>query len=287
MTCSIVLLDERAVLSAGGADARRFLHGVVTADIETLGEGEARYAALLTPQGKILFDFFVLAEGVRFLVDCAAADADALLQRLALYRLRSKVELAREVELAVAAVWEGSPPAAEGVSAFADPRLAGFGHRLIGPPAILAPLANAAAGAYHSHRIAAGLADSTADIGSGEFFPHEANLDQLGGISFSKGCYIGQEVVSRMHHRGTARARIVPVDIEGTAAPGEAVAAGGRPLGRLLSRADGRGLAYLRLDRLEEARRRGETVIAGAAVVIMRRPAWARWAMPGGTDEET
>ena len=278
MTASpaIAVLEDRAVLSVTGADARHFLHNLVTADVEGLEDGEACYGALLTPQGKILFDCFILAEGERFLIDCAAARADALLQRLMLYKLRAKVDLEREMGLAVAAVWDGAPEPAAGVYSYADPRLDGFGHRLIGAPGTLSGLADADAAAYRARRIAAGLADA-GDIGSGDMFPHEANLDQLHGVSFTKGCYVGQEVVSRMQHRGTARSRVVPVAIAGEAETGTAVTAGERTIGRLLSVGGGEGLALIRLDRAEAARAEGQAIMAGAARISLKRPDWARW----------
>jgi folate-binding protein YgfZ len=282
-TPSIAVLDERAVLTVAGSEARHFLHNVVTADVEGLNDGEARHAALLTPQGKILFDFFILADKERFLIDCA--DAEGLLRRLGLYKLRAKVDLGLEAELAVAAAWGGEAPSAlPHVLAYADPRLAGFGWRLIGPLQTLKGLANADRVAYHARRIAAGLTDAS-DIGSGEVFPHEANLDQLGGVSFAKGCYVGQEVVSRMQHRGTARSRMVPVTITGKGEPGTPVTAGERAIGRLLSTAGSAGLALIRLDRAEAARREGLFLKAGPAQITVGRPDWARWTVKTGEDD--
>lgn len=281
---AIAVLSERAVLSVAGLEARHFLNNVVTADVEGLAERQARYAALLSPQGKILFDFFILAAGGRLLIDCAGSGAEALMQRLTLYKLRARVELRRETGLGVAAAWDGKPAAMAGVMMYADPRLAGFGTRLIGPPEVLASLATSDAAAYHARRIAAGLADAS-DIGSGEVFPHEANLDQLGGVNFSKGCYVGQEVVSRMQHRGTARARMVPVAMAGAAEPGTAVTAGDRAIGKLLSVAGNQGLALIRLDRIETARAQGLALMAGTAQITVRRPEWAGWTVAADKDE--
>jgi len=244
--------------------------------VEGLKNGEACYGALLTPQGKILFDFFILADGDRFLIDCATARADALLQRLMLYKLRARVEIGRESGLGVAAAWDGAPEPPARVLAYADPRVDGFGHRLIAAPETLAGFANADAAKYRARRIAAGLADA-GDIGSGEMFPHEANLDQLHGLSFTKGCYVGQEVVSRMQHRGTARSRVVPVAIAGEAETGAAVTAGGRSIGRLLSVGGNEGLALIRLDRAAAAKAEGQAIMAGTAEISVKRPHWARW----------
>jgi folate-binding protein YgfZ len=242
-------------------------------------QGQAAYGALLTPQGKVLFDLFALATEAGFVLDAAAATADDLVKRLTMYRLRRKIEIGRKADLAVAAIWGGeTPPDLEDSMLFRDPRAAGMGWRAIGPMARLEAAANADADRYEAHRMALGIADSGRDIGSGQLFPHEANLDQLNGVSFTKGCYVGQEVVSRMEHRGTARSRIVPVRFEGAPpAPGTEVAAGGRALGRMLSAGDGRGLALLRLDRAEAARAAGNAILAGDTPIAIERPEWARY----------
>jgi len=216
-------LPGRAVIEVRGPEAGHFLHNLLTADIDHLADGGAAYAALLTPQGKILSDMIVLRRADGFLIDCAAGHRDSLLKRLAMYRLRAKVEIAARDDLAVGV----SPVECPG--GYRDPRFEGIGWRVIGETA-------GEARDYDAARIAAGLADSEADLGSGEVFPHEANLDQLGGVSFKKGCYVGQEVVSRMEHRGLARNRILPVVLEGAApAKGTDIRAGEKQVGTLLS----------------------------------------------------
>ena len=282
-TASIAVLPDRAVVGVEGAEARDFLHSLLTSDVEPLYTGQAVYGALLTPQGKILFDLFTLATEAGFLLDAAASTADDLAKRLAMYRLRRKITIELKPDLAVAAIWGSDvPPELDGALLFRDPRAAGLGYRAIGPTARLEAAANDDAGHYHEHRIGLGVADSDRDIGSGQLFPHEANLDQLQGVSFTKGCYVGQEVVSRMEHRGTARNRIVPVRFEGTRpAPGTEVAAGGRSLGRILSSENGRGLALLRLDRAEAARAAGQALLAGATPIVVERPEWARYLLAG------
>ena len=282
MTLSIATLPERAVLGVEGAEAREFLHSLLTCDIRALKPGQGAYGALLTPQGKILFDLFTLATETGFLLDAAASSADDLVKRLTMYRLRRKIEIAPRPELGVAAVWGGeTAPDLEGVRVFRDPRADRLGWRAIGPRERLAAAATSDAETYDDHRLALGIADSDRDIGSGQLFPHEANLDQLQGLSFSKGCFVGQEVVSRMEHRGTARNRIVPVRFDGPPpAPETALTAGGRSLGRMLSGQDGRGLALVRLDRAEAARAAGEPLVADGTVVAVERPEWARYAMP-------
>jgi folate-binding protein YgfZ len=282
MTLSIASLPDRTVLGVEGTEAREFLHALLTCDVQGLQPGQGAYGALLTPQGKILFDLFTLATETGFLLDAAASSADDLAKRLTMYRLRRKIEIGPRPELAVAAMWGGeAAPDLEGVMVFRDPRADGLGSRAIGPKDRLEAAATCDAGQYDAHRIALAIPDSDRDIGSGQLFPHEANLDQLNGVSFTKGCFIGQEVVSRMEHRGTARSRIVPVRFDGPPpSPDTAVTAGGRSLGRVLSGHGGRGLALVRLDRAEAARAAGEPLVAGEVGVAIERPQWARYPMP-------
>jgi len=262
-------LPGRAVLSVQGPEVGHFLQNLLTADVEHLVPGSATYAALLSPQGKILFDMLVVRAEDGYLIDCAKGMAAGLVQRLTMYKLRAKVEIARREDLAV----NVSPLEAAGF--FADPRTPEIGWRGIGPAGV--PEAEG----YDAARIALGLADSEADIGSGEVFPHEANLDQLGGVNFRKGCYVGQEVVSRMEHRGTARSRILPVTLDGEAPPkGTEIRAGEKQMGTLLSSSGNVALALLRLDRLAEA---GEPLRAGGVTVTVRKPQWARYDVPGST----
>jgi folate-binding protein YgfZ len=155
---------------------------------------------------------------------------------------------------------------------YRDPRSTDIGWRVIGAP-------EGEAEGYDAARIAAGLADTSADLGSGEFFPHEANLDQLGGVNFRKGCYVGQEVVSRMEHRGLARSRILPVVLEG-AAPlkGTDIRSGEKQVGTLLSSSGSSALALIRLDRLADAT---APLMADGVTVTVLRPAWATYEVPG------
>jgi folate-binding protein YgfZ len=260
-------LAGRAAMSVAGPDAGPFLHSLLTADVAHLAVGQSAYAALLSPKGKILFDIIVLRVPDGFLLDCAEAQAPALLQRLGLYKLRAKVEIALRPELAI-----GVSPA-ELAEGFRDPRSPAIGWRSIGLPP------EGEASGYDAARIALGLADSMADLGSGEFFPHEANLDQLGGVSFAKGCYIGQEVVSRMEHRGLARSRILPVRLSGEAPPkGTEIRSGERLVGTLLSSSGADALALIRLDRLAEAT--SPLMTNGVAVRVLK-PHWASYDVPG------
>ena len=270
MNAKIANLDDRTVLVVAGPDARDFLHNVVTADVAALEPGDATYSALLTPQGKVLFDFFVFKDGERFVIDCADEQAAALLQRLTMYKLRADVTITPESDAVISAAWGGEAPSAE--QSYADPRTSALGGRVVG-----AIEANATLADYHAHRIALGIADTAKDIGTGEVFPHEANMDQLGAISFSKGCYIGQEVVSRMQHRGTARTRFVIASADHDLTSGEDVTADGRRIGQIKSVAGHTGLALLRLDRAASALASGNSIEAGGIELKLAVPAWAQF----------
>ena len=272
-------LPSRAVISVSGEGARDFLQNLVTADIDGLAPGQAAYSALLQPQGKILFDFFVLSENGRYAIDCSAQQRPELLKRLTFYKLRAKVDLKESDEdVGVAAA-----KPANGLS-YTDPRAALLGQRLI---AAKGSLPEADREAYRGGRIRLGIADSDEDIGSGELFPHEANLDQLGAISFNKGCFIGQEVVSRMEHRGTARNRIVPVySPKATPAKGGTVEAGAKAIGTVLSVSDKDALALIRLDRLKDAVEAGQGLLTEAGPIHVRKPGWARFDVALPKDDE-
>ncbi len=234
---------ERAVLSLTGAETEHFLHNLVTADVLGLSDGEARYAALLTPQGKILFDFFVIRTEEGFLLDCAASQLEELQKRLMFYRLRAKIVIDARPDLEVGV----APEKPNGLMAYIDPRSTQIGWRIIAKTGTL-PIG----AGYETARIALGLADSDGDIGSSQLFPHEANFDLLGAVSFTKGCYVGQEVVSRMEHRATARSRIVTVEFE-NAVSGKDIRSGDKPIGSVLSSSGNLALALVRIDRLDEA----------------------------------
>lgn len=281
------VLSDRGVVGLGGADARRFLDGLVTSDVDKVAPGHARFAALLTPQGKILFDFIISEAGDGgLLLDCPRALAGELVQRLAFYKLRAKVEIAdRSDTLAVVALWDG--PAAE--HGHADPRLAALGRRVIVPAAETADLVAALGAeaadiaAYEAHRIGLTVPRGGLDFIYGDAFPHETDMDQLGGVDFDKGCFVGQEVVSRMQHRGTARTRIVSVTNDDGFLPeaGVPVTAGERAAGTMGSSAAGRGLAMLRLDRVADAMAAGQPISAGGIALRPEKPAWAHFAWPG------
>ena len=245
----MIHLEERGVVRVAGPDARGFLHGLVTNDMLGLAQGQARYAALLSPQGKILFDFLVFCAGEDgFYLDVLRAQAADLAKRLGFYKLRAKIEVA-DLSAALGIAAFAKDPARP--LAYPDCRHDGLGWRAIMPLAELAGSDDATA--WETRRIALGVPRGGVDFIYGDTFVHEANLDRLHGVDFKKGCYIGQEVVSRVEHRGLARKRIVRLRYEGAApAAGAEVKAGEVALGAMGSSAAGHGLAMLRLDRLAE-----------------------------------
>ncbi|MFO1035154.1 MAG: folate-binding protein [Hyphomicrobiales bacterium] len=256
------ILTSRALIQLTGENVLAFLQGLLTCDVASLSPRTWAYGAMLSPQGKILHEVFVIHDSSTVWVDCVKAEREALLQRLTRYRLRAKITLATPAHWVVAAGLD------RGLAAM-DPRLPDMGLRAIVPES---PLPTS--GAYHTHRIALGLADGEADIGSDHMFPHEANFDQLRGVSFSKGCYVGQEVVARMQHRGTARNRILPVFSE-TELPetGSDIRSGETLLGVQLSSAGGFGLALIRTDRLVEAK---APLLAAGVRLHVQKPDWMK-----------
>ena len=274
---SMIRLAGRSVFRVSGPDARTLLQGLLTCDFDDIAPGRPQHGALLTPQGKILFEALVHepAPGI-YLFDTDATLAGDFIKRLMFYRLRAKVTIETADDLCVVAVPGGS---ADNLPD--DPRLAALGARgiLTASEAENFPADDAA---YHARRIVCGVAELGSDYPSGEVFPHEANHDQLGGVDFQKGCYVGQEVVSRMQHRGTARKRFVPVTIDGEApAMGADVTASGKPVGTMGSSKGQSGLALLRLDRLEQAIADSEPVVCGHATLTASRPVWAQFDVPG------
>jgi len=273
MTTSAAFLPDRGVVRVSGADAASFLQNLLTNDVEGLAPGEARYAALLTPQGKILFDFLVVrttadADGC-YILDCDGARAADLAKRLSLYKLRAKVTIADEsAERGVIACWRGEPDDVSGGVSYRDPRAPGLGYRAILPHAAAEAAGEAVAGEYEALRIGLGVPKGGVDFAYGDVFPHDADMDLLAGVDFKKGCYVGQEVVSRMKHRGEARKRVARVRLEGPPpSPGAEVSDGERPVGALGSSSGRQALALLRLDRVEEAVAAGRTLSAGGVVL--------------------
>lgn len=285
------ILPDRGVVSVTGPDAKKLLAGLVTNDMALLDRQPALYAALLTPQGKILFDFIVVATDGGYLLDTDRARAPDLAKRLSLYKLRADVAIADVSEaFEVGAAWgDAAPTPAAGDLAYADPRLAALGVRWLARrdgirrnEADDQPAMSDDAAAYHAHRVALGVPLSGRDFDFGDTFPHEALLDQLHGVSFTKGCFVGQEVVSRMQHRTTVRKRVVMVEA-GSVLPGDrpAVTIGAAEIGRLGTVSGARGLALLRIDRVAEAQRDGLAVTAGGIALSVRAPPFATFEIKG------
>ena len=287
-------LSERRLLIVAGKDAAHFLHNLLTANIETLKPGQMRPAALLTPQGKIIAEMLVAnageegdAEGL-FLLDVAAGFADPLLEKLGQYKLRAEVSLGHApAGTAVAVLLDPPDFASDEVYLFADPRHADLGLRLVGPEATLAaigqPFERASPEAYHLRRVSLGVPEMGKDYPALDAFPHEVLLDQLAGVDFRKGCYIGQEVVSRMEHRGTARTRAMPLRFTNGfgVIGGVSVIAGDRTIGTIGECYGDRAIARVRLDRLEDALAAGENPTAGGVPVAFSRPDFARFPVSG------
>jgi folate-binding protein YgfZ len=287
----MTLLPDRGLVEVRGPDAAVFLQDLVTNDVESIGPGEAVFAGLLTPQGKILCDFLIhMHDPQSYWLDCMRDQTETIIKRLSMYRLRAKADIAdRSGEFAVGAAWGDTPRDASGVflAAYSDPRYAPLGERFVVAASPSEPAGLAAATGsettYHSHRVSLAIPQGGLDYAYGEAFPHEACYDELRGVDFDKGCYVGQEVVSRMHHRGTAKTRIAAIE---ASAPldlsGAEIRAGEFPVGTLGSMDGTRGIAMLRLDRLEEAARHGIPLRVGDTTLIARTPPWASYSVPAG-----
>ncbi|MBW3616247.1 MAG: folate-binding protein [Proteobacteria bacterium] len=261
MPCKIAALSERALIRVGGPDWRPFLHNLLTHDIEGLAPGTIRFTALLTPQGRLLHDLFVHAGESGAVLDVAATGRDGLLKRLTLYKLRAKVGL-EPMQGAVHAAW-GRPPSQGGWAR--DPRLPDLGWRSAAYPGPT----TAAADDYDAHRLSLGVPDPALD-GRDTDYPIELDFDLLNGIDFKKGCFIGQEITSRMKRRGAIKTRAVPLGPRGrTPPPGAEVLSGELRAGEVRSGRDGRAIALLRLDRAQ-----GGALTAGARPVRLDPPPW-------------
>ena len=276
-------LADRGVVKVSGEDARKFLNGLVTTDLTRLHPGLGRFGALLTPQGKIVTDFLITeapsGHGGGFLIDCPRALAQGLADKLGFYKLRARVGIENLSDsLGVLAAWDGDP-AMQPDLAFADPRQAALGWRVLIPEELAAKVAALIgaelvdAAAYDAHRIAAGVPRGGLDFIYGDAFPHETNMDRLHGVDFDKGCYVGQEVVSRMQHRGTARTRTLRIVLDGPAPePGAAILAGDKQVGTMGSSAAGCGLALIRIDRAADALHAGTPLTSGGLGLRLAEP---------------
>jgi folate-binding protein YgfZ len=259
----IASLPSRAVIAVTGPDARTFLNGLLTQEVETLAAGDLRFSGLLTPQGRLLYDLFVAGVDDGLLLDVAAEHRDAILARLTMYRLRAKVELAAPDRAVFAKL--PAPPGEAEEGWFVDPRLPALGWRAYG----LDLATTATEDDHDAHRLALGV-PGPADWGTDRTYPIEANFDLLNGIDFKKGCFVGQETTSRMKRRGTIKSRMLPIAFEGPPpAFGSEVLAGELRAGEVLSGRAGRAMALLRLDRVAGA----ELTVDGRAVTVD----WPDW----------
>jgi folate-binding protein YgfZ len=276
-------LPDRGVVKVSGDGARDFLNGLVTTDVALLRPHLGRFGALLTPQGKIIVDFLITeapaGHGGGFLIDCPRALAQALTDKLGFYKLRAKVGIENLSDnLGVLAAWDGDLVIKPDL-AFADPRNAALGWRILIPSELAQKVADligaelVEATAYDAHRIAAVVPRGGLDFMYGDAFPHETNMDRLHGVDFDKGCYVGQEVVSRMQHRGTARTRTVRVMVDGPAPePGAVILAGDKSVGTMGSTAGEEGLALIRVDRAADAIAAGVPLTAGGIAIRLAEP---------------
>ena len=289
---SFAVLDDRGILAVSGADRRAFLQGLVSNDLEKVGVAQARYAALLTAQGRYLHDFMMIEVGGAIWLEAEAARLGDLKRRLSIYRLRAKAALDEQPDLAVAAIFGDGALAVIGLSAepgaarpfgsgvaFVDPRLAALGARCVAPRVDLqrefaaAGLAEAGFPAYDRLRLELGIPDSSRDLAVDRSILLESGFDELNGVDWQKGCYIGQELTARTKYRGLIKKRLMPVATDGPApAAGTIVTADGREVGEMRSSRDGRGLALLRIEPVVK----GAHLMAGTTTLLATKPGWMR-----------
>jgi folate-binding protein YgfZ len=287
-----VQLDDRALVLVTGDDAETFLQNILTTDLSTLADDEARPGALLSPQGKILFEFLISRIAGGFRLDCRADAASDFIRRLMLYRLRAKVQISEQDQSFVAVSWhaDSDPSPLDSNSSQTDStvRDARFPARL----RVMRHYGKSFAGndiaAWHALRAVSGIPESGSDYALGDAFPHDALLDQIGGIGFSKGCYVGQEVVSRMQHRGTARWRVLIAEgLDPLPASGTAIVADRRAVGALGTVTGRTGLAMVRIDRVKDAMDAGVPITADGIELSLSIPCWAKFTFPQTASTES
>jgi len=276
---SQAFLTDRGVIKLTGADATTFLHKLVTNSMLDIPPGESRFSALLTAQGKLTFDFFVvpLPEGATagYLVDCLRAQSADLAKRLTFHKMRWKITIEDVSEsFGVTAAWGSDAPTGLDGLVYRDMRAPDMGFRIISERAALAArIGSSDEAAYEAHRVAQGVPKGGLDFPYGDTFVHDANLDFLHGVDFKKGCYVGQEVVARVHFRNSARKRVLKVHFNGpTPEPGTQIMMGETSIGEVGSTAGSEGLAMLRVDRLEEAKADGTAVTVGGTAIEVTVP---------------
>lgn len=279
VSMSFALLEDRAIIIVSGPEAEHFLQNILTVDLQSLQAAEAKPGALLTPQGKIMFDFLVSrVDTDAFRLECRADIVNDFARRLTLYKLRAKAEITTQNQVVVAVEWQDDSVGSRTDStSVVDTRFpSGSVFREYAPDTAPGDLA-----AWHALRIRSGIAESGLDYQLGDAFPHDVLLDQTGGIGFKKGCYIGQEVVSRMQHRGTARRRVLIVSANETLPPmGTELTVNGRAVGTLGSTSGSTGIAIARIDRVKTALDEGQAILAGTTPVQVTIPQWATFTFP-------
>jgi tRNA-modifying protein YgfZ len=274
-----VTLDNRSLVSVTGDDAEDLLQGLITTDLNLVGANEAWPSALLTPQGKILFEFLITRREGGFTLETAAGDADALIKRLTLYRLRAKVAFEKAEASEVTVIWDTDEPHA----GFQDQRFHRAGVTLLRLPG---PGGHEAISLYRTLRMAHGISGGGEDGALGDYFPHDLLMDKNGGLSFRKGCYIGQEVVSRMQHRATARRRLASIVADyALAEPGTPVLANGKEIGTLIASEGNKGLAVVRIDKAGAAIADGADIMLVGQKATLALPAWSGLDFPTEADE--
>ena len=288
MTRSYAILDDRCVIGLHGTDARSFLQGLITNDVDNLTADGALYAALLSPQGKFLHDFLLLELEDGLAIESDAARKDDLMRRLTMYRLRADVTIEDMSDrYRVAALWGGTPDIPTGPNSarvYADPRLTDLGWRaLVDSDSPSEELFGGdwqleSSDIYDALRIALGVPDGSRDLLIDKTFALEANFEELHGVDFEKGCYVGQENTARQKHRGAVRKRFMRVDIEGPPPPPDTpIMHGDREAGTMRSSVAQSGIAVLRLEQIEKSAESGEPLIAGDARLTPIKPAWANY----------
>jgi folate-binding protein YgfZ len=282
-----VVLTDRTIIRVSGPDAEHLLQNIVTADLDTLEAGQAKPCALLTPQGKILFDFLISRDGAdAFLLDCRAELAADLTRRLMLYKLRAKAEISQEKEILVGAAWDDDSPGSQTDSSASQTESTQLRDLRFSETPVWRIYANdfrptATLADWNALRVANGVAESGPDYDLSDVFPHDVLLDQNGGVGFKKGCYVGQEVVSRMQHRGTARRRVLIASADTNLPDARTgITANGRTIGAL-GTVDGRdGLAIVRIDRVKDALDHETPILAGDVPLLFTIPPGAQFTFP-------
>ncbi|WP_045835558.1 folate-binding protein YgfZ [Hyphomicrobium sp. 99] len=273
----IARLADRGVVSVTGRDSEKLLQGLVTNDVEGLRDGEARHAALLSPQGKILFDFFIVRRGDGFLLDVLRSSAGDLVKRLTLYKLRADVIISDVSDsFRIFAVWGDGVDAlpVDRAMRFSDPRHSSLGTRLLldsqsGDDSFADADNQNRLREYDALRVSLGVPEGGRDYKFGDTYPHEADFDLLNGVSFSKGCYVGQEIVARMQNKTVVRKRAVKISSSAPLASNEDVLLGDVSIGRVGTVDGSAAIAMLRLDRALEAKEKNQTLAAGGVAITV------------------